>query len=216
MPDSSTSSESQKRCSVCGSIIALDNRHRNFCSDACLKEYESMFTQKNEPVRSGFSLAGEISKLQEMVRFEARRPPEELTDKKQVISFYQDVVERTGAILKWINAQALTGEEATRRQMEEVQKENNLLRKKLEILLAKAADLKRENKKLKAEVRSRRGNSETLMARQMLGVKDETTIKELKKAFRQKAKRVHPDRQDGDGDLFKTLQMAFKLLESRL
>lgn len=202
-----------KRCAHCGAKLNPDNRHHRFCSQQCLDDYGAMFNKSSRPYQNHFSLTDEITKLQDIIRHEVSRPPEDLADSRNTIAFYENVVERTRKILKWINASALINQDSRERELKETRDELNRVKKKMEILLKKAADIKRENKMLRKKSAKLPSTEAIAMARKILGVTDETDIHGLKKAFRRKAKLIHPDRKYGDPDLFKSLKTAYQILE---
>lgn len=133
------------------------------------------------------------------------------TDEEQRLQFYEQVVERTATVLKWINASSLEYEQRTEKELIEIRKENESLERKLNRLLERAAELKKENKTLRSKVKSISVDTLTL-CRLMLGVNEKALKPEIKKAYRQKAKLVHPDSGSGDANLFKAVTQAMMLL----
>lgn len=205
-----------RRCAHCGAKLDSAGPHQRFCSQECLDDYGAMFNKSSRPQRDPFSLSDEITKLQDIIRHEVSRSPEDLADSRNTIAFYEDVIERTRKILKWINASALINQDSKERELKETKGELNRIKKKMDILLKKAADLKRENKILKKKRADLPSTEAAAMARNLLGVTEKADTQELKRAFRRKAKLVHPDRKFGDADLFKTLKTAYLLLERTL
>ena len=196
-------------CVQCGTQLHPRRRHRYFCSDRCLNTYGNMFQGQTD---NSFSLVNEITRLQTLIRAQTEQEGA-TTDYSTMLSFYEEVVERTSNVLKQINASALISEERQQEELRSAREEVTEMEAKLKRLLHRAAELKKENKMLRAMVKknlSRNGSNE--LARAILGVEEGATDAEIKKAFRAKAKRIHPDREHGDADLFKVVTSAMNML----
>lgn len=158
--------------------------------------------------QDNFSFSKELEQLQRMVLDFAEESPE---DEVAKLAFYETVVERTVTSLKWFNANSKIFEERTTKKLLEAEQLQSDLQRKLDRLLEKAARLRIENKELKQK--SKLFSTDTLkMARMILGLQGDVDKDAIKKAYRNKAKKVHPDRESGDADLFKALTEAMVLL----
>lgn len=200
----------KNKCAYCGAPIEEGSERKRFCSKDCLTSYGEAFRRNNT---TRFSLAEELSKLQDMVVHEASRPQDDYDNTEQMLGFYEQVVERAGRILKTLNTNALITEQHNQQALKEAEEKVFRLNQKLDVLLRKAGDLKKQNKRLKSALKKvHKSHDREQLARVLLGVKEEASKEEIKKAFREKAKNVHPDRSHGDADLFKALSEALQTL----
>lgn len=198
-------------CAYCGKPTGRDDLRARFCSDKCLRLFEAKSGLMNND--SDFSFSSEMQRLQKMVYEFAQSNPENTEQNR--LAFYEDVVERTGKVLKWINANSLIYEERTTQKLRATVHSNKELERKLERLLERAAELKRENKQLRKKVSAT--SVDTLkLSRLILGVSEDADKEIIKKAYRNKAKNIHPDREHGDPDLFKAVTEAMVLLIAKI
>lgn len=157
----------------------------------------------------GFSLPEELSRLQTLINKNAYRDAGEVdTD------FYEQVFDQLRTILKWINANAIKAERIQVQEEQVIQHELEKQTIKLEKLLQRAAELKRENKLLRKKL-SKLSDTDHKLAKMVLGIKEVSTLKDLKEAFRKKAKQVHPDNKNGDHDLFLSISAAYEILQQK-
>lgn len=198
------------KCKHCGGDLeGLDQRQR-FCSENCLQKFQ--IKHRLSPKKSEFSFQGELSELQNMILDFAKAYTH--TDEEERLRFYEEVVERTAAVLTWINGSSFYFEVQAKEQLKGLQAENETLERKLHRLLERAADLKKENKILRSKVKDISVDTLTI-CRVMLGVNEQADKHQIKQAYRQKAKRIHPD-SGGDADVFKALTRAMVLLLANL
>jgi regulator of replication initiation timing len=198
----STTTSSTFFCSYCGkSFHTTDNRVR-FCSKRCLTLFGTKF---NLPFPDDFQLSDELAKLQLLLQ---QSPvPDSSLSKEAILVFYDSVFIQLTKIVKWINAHAMEQEKATA--MHEVTK----LKNKFNSVLEKATELKVENRSLKQKIKSLE-NQDFNLAYTLLGVNETTNSEQLKKAFNDKIKQLHPDVFTGGEDLFKAIKLAYDLLQS--
>jgi hypothetical protein len=201
----------RSKCAYCGAPVDPNNPRKRFCSTECLQSYAQVFNRNNT---SSFSVADELSKLQEMISHEAARPSEDHANVEQMIGFYEQVIERTGRILRSLNTNALVNEHRQEQQLNETRLELNSTKQKLSRLLRKAGDLKKENAQLRQLLRKRKSSRSRLeLACTLLGVEADADLADIRKAFRAKVKKLHPD-QKGDADVFKALAAAFETIKN--
>jgi hypothetical protein len=203
----------RSKCAYCGAPVDPNNPRKRFCSTECLQSYAKVFNRNNT---SSFSVADELGKLQEMITFEASRPSEDHANTDQMLGFYEQVIERTGRILRSLNTNAVVNEHRHEAELKSVKDELHAMQRKMNALLRKAGDLKKENAQLKQLVRKRKGStSRAELARVLLGVDADDDLSTVRKAFRAKVKKLHPD-QKGDADVFKALAAAFETLKEAM
>ncbi|MGM0587992.1 MAG: DnaJ domain-containing protein [Bacteroidota bacterium] len=208
--DSNNFQSDRSKCAYCGAPVDPNNKRKRFCSTECLQSYARVFNRNNT---SSFSVADELSKLQEMISHEASRPDEDHANTEQMLGFYEQVIERTGRILRSLNTNAVVNEHRHQQELQDAKAELSSIKRKMTSLLRKAGDLKKENDQLKQLLRKRKGTtSRADLARVLLGVDADDDLTSIRKAFRAKVKKLHPD-QKGDADVFKALAAAFETLK---
>lgn len=212
-----TQSGRRNTCDECERPLSGDRYSSRFCSMECMDAYRKRDQLYNEKEGGNFSLSEEISRLHQLI-IEQTRNTSDSGGAAERIDFYEQVIDRTSQALRWINTTASVTEQADRARYEEAKEEVNQLNQKLNAVLKKAVQLKKENRQLKEELdrrsnsRPKNGEMSTKLACTLLGVKEDTDEKTIKKAYRSKAKQTHPDREYGDADLFKALTDAMLLL----
>lgn len=193
-------------CIVCGNGLSGASGVR-FCSPECRTDYQQQINARIERSQSDSSPG--VRELKEMI-FQYIDYANSITDERR-LEFYENVVEKTALLLKYVNDSGSSADIDLREQLRQSQESNRLLKQKLERLLQKAGDLKRENKKLREAFHQPTTEVHEL-ARIMLGVKEDADISEIKRAYRIKAKLTHPDSSQGDADLFKGITEAMIIL----
>lgn len=124
---------------------------------------------------------------------------------------YETIVARTASILKTINTQTRLKQSQRQLELQLLRREKADLEVRWQRLLKKAADLKRENNQLRKS--TLRGTSSSVeLSALILGIEKDAEPSEIKQAYRSKAKRLHPDRLQGDEDVFKALTEAMLIL----
>jgi hypothetical protein len=187
-------------CAYCGNEFHPADPRERFCSERCLKLFG---TKHNIAFPQSFELSDELGKLQKMIE-RTPFPNGESISKETLILFYDSVFLQLTRILKWINSQALIKEKQAHTEKGSVDE----LQKKLALVLSKVAHLKQENKELRDRVYALQ-HSPNDFAFQLLGVTKQATKDEIKRAFRDKAKLVHPDSGFSDESFFKALKLAY-------
>lgn len=193
-------------CSYCRQTFLADDERERFCSEKC----QRLFQVKNG-INTGkqFDFGKELETLQQMVLDYASKTPSDSLSGQ--IQFYEEVVDKTVKILTWINASSHKFEEKNLQELDGLRVKNTETQRKMDRLLEKAAELSRENKELKKRMKGiSRGDLK--LARTLLGISEKLDIAVIKKAYRKKAKQVHPDNKHGDADLFKAVTDAMVLL----
>lgn len=133
-------------------------------------------------------------------------------DKEEQLQTYQKMFVQMADVLHWINQRAQkNGHENLQKELKSTRLHVEELESKLDRLLQKAALLSKENKLLKSQLKD--GTETTVWAYNLLGLEKAADLEQIKAAYRQKVKRVHPDRSHGDPDLFKSLTKAYLLLK---
>lgn len=193
-------------CIVCGNRLSGEAGVR-FCSADCRRSYQKHINERIN--QSAPDSNPGIRELKEMI-FQYVDYADSITDQRR-LEFYENVVEKTALLLKYVNDSGNSPDAELTERLKKAEEGNRQLREKLDRLLQKAAELKRENKKLRQQ--NTRPATEVLdLARMLLGVKPETGVQGIKKAYRYKAKITHPDSRDGDADLFKAVTEAMIIL----
>lgn len=193
-------------CAYCGLHFESEDPRERFCSKRCTKLYAAkhQISTNEEP----FILSIELTKLQTKVG--AMPLPNESVSRKELMQFYDDIFNQIRQILKWLNANAIKAE------YEQTQEKQNLLNQKiqsdkLDKLLNKAAELKRENKELKQFIR-KHINGNVDLAQTLLGVNQNCSSDDLKNKYRLMAKVTHPDTDAGNEHIFKAVKSAYEIL----
>ncbi|TNE70482.1 hypothetical protein EP331_12015 [bacterium] len=193
-------------CAYCGNEYQPSDPRERFCSPRCMKLFG---TKYNFAFPQSFELSDELSKLQHMIEHTPGSIENTVT-KENLIVFYDSIFLQLSRILKWINSQALLNE----KKEADVYSGEEDLQKKLSLVLTKVAHLKKENKELKEQLKILKHTPNDI-AYQLLGVSKNANEDELKTAFRQKAKQVHPDSGFSDESVFKAIKMAYTLLSAK-
>jgi len=194
-------------CAYCGQLFSPDDPRERFCSDRCMRLFAAKFNLQED---EEFSLPEELSRLQLLINQNAGQNQHE-----PEADFYEQVFDQLRTILKWINANAIKAERKQVTEEQEIQIELEKQTMKLEKLLHRAAELKRENKLLRNKL-SKLSDTDDKLAKMVLGIKEVSTLKDLKNAFRKKVKQVHPDRKNGDHDLFLSVSAAYEILQQKI
>lgn len=187
-------------CAYCGNEFQPADPRERFCSDRCLKLFG---TKHNIAFPQSFELSDELGKLQKMIE-RTPIPDGDSISKETLILFYDSVFLQLSRILKWINSQALLKEKQLHTETGSVED----LQKKLALVLTKVAHLKQENKELRERVQSLQQTPNDF-AFHLLGITKQASKEEMKRAFRDKAKLVHPDSGFSDESFFKALKLAY-------
>ncbi len=193
-------------CIICGTALSGGVGVR-FCSSDCRKSYQSQV--KCRIAGSAENASPGIRELKEMI-FQYVEYADSITDERR-LEFYENIVEKTALLLKYINDSNASPDDELRRQLRQTQELNHNLQEKLDRLLQKAAELKKENKKLRQDNQQPTAEARQLACK-MLGIKEGADIAAIKSAYRQKAKLTHPDNEQGDSDLFKAITDAMIIL----
>lgn len=203
-------SPSSRNCTYCDIRFTSKDERERFCSDRC----RALFRVKHgleEP--QGFVLAQELQRIQDKIK--AFRISSDADNLEKRLLLYEEVVERTALSLKWINDQAM---QSDRHQLEEkvhqMELELQEMTEQMERVLQKLNETKKENQHLKLQLRKLSSSDPKHIARTLLGLEEPFTPDELKKSYRVKAKKVHPDTPQGDDALFKMLTWALNTLKT--
>lgn len=192
-------------CAYCGNEFKPADPRERFCSDRCLKLFGIKY---NIPFPQSFELSDELAKLQKMIEL-TPIPDGDSVSKENLILFYDTVFLQLTRILKWINTQALLKENQIHTEIASVEE----LQEKLALVLSKLAHLKQENKELRDRIQSLQQTPNDF-AFHLLGITKQATREEIKRAFRDKAKLVHPDSGFADESFFKALQLAYSYVSA--
>jgi len=191
---------SSSYCNYCGKKFLSNDKKIRCCSIRCEKLFRTKF---NDSTSDEFHLSEELLRLQ--LQIQKSVTPTDSLSKEAILDFYDSIFKQISKILKAINEQAIEKEKNSE------SKDYSALKKKLESLILKAAELRIENKTLKQKIHLLK-KQDSLLASTLLGVEKNSELNIFKKAYNAKVKLFHPDVYSENDDIFKAVKLAFDII----